>query len=341
MAAIQLLGLFHEATPTAETIDQLRRLGVSDEKITVMSSIPYHPEILGRPRVRGQVGFFALLGAVFGILVGLFLTAGIFLLYPLSQGGQPTVPIPPSLIILFEVTMLGTMWAAFFTLLIENRFPIFKAQPYDPRITEGHIGVLAEVDEALADRVEHALTTNGAHHLQRLQAERRVNSRLTTFWVTVIVAIVVLTAGVLLVAYNVVQISFPSQMVDQDSIGYGQGPRLAAPAEAVPIQGPALIAGQPATEAGPATADSLQRGQVLFDTHCALCHGQGGAGNGTLNGFFSPKSADLTSDKVQSLSDAEMFLVITQGRGIMPGLAENLSPAERWNVIHYVRSLKK
>jgi mono/diheme cytochrome c family protein len=341
MATIQVLGLLHEATPTAETLDQLRRLGVPDEKITVISSIPYRSEILGRPRVRGQVGFFALLGAVAGILVGLFLTAGIFLLYPLNQGGQPIVPIPPSLIVLFELTMLGAMWATFLSLLIENRFPIFKAQPYDPRITEGHIGVLAEVDAALADQVEQALTTNGAHHLQRVQADRQSGTRLTLFWVTVMAAVVLLTVGVLLAAYNVVPISLPSQMVDQDSIGYEQGPRLAASAEAIPIQGPVLIAGQPATEPVPLTADSRQRGQVLFDTHCALCHGQSGMGNGPLNGFFSPKPADLTGSRVQSLPDAELFLIITQGRGVMPSLAENLSPVERWDVINYVRSLKK
>jgi hypothetical protein len=128
-----LLGLFHEATPTADTIDQVRALGISDDSITVMSGMPYRPEILGRPRYRGRVGRLALLGALLGLLLGLFLTVGIWLLYPLVQGGQPIIPIPPTLIILFEATMLGTMWAAFFSLLLENRFPIFKSQLYDPR----------------------------------------------------------------------------------------------------------------------------------------------------------------------------------------------------------------
>src|SRR5512146_71835 len=102
MADYQLLWLFHEATPTAQTIDQLRQLGIPDQQMTVLSSMPYSAQMLGRPRPRGQVGIFALGGAVAGLGLGLFLTAGTFLLYPLEVGGQPIVPIPPSLIIIFE-----------------------------------------------------------------------------------------------------------------------------------------------------------------------------------------------------------------------------------------------
>jgi high-affinity iron transporter len=80
---------------------------------------------------------------------------------------------------------------------------------------------------------------------------------------------------------------------------------------------------------------------VLFNTNCALCHGPEGTGNGPLSGFFSPKPADLTGDRVQSLTNAELFLIITQGRGLMPSLAENLSAGERWDVINHVRTLKK
>jgi mono/diheme cytochrome c family protein len=307
-----------------------------------MSSMPYRAEMLGRRRARASVGRIALLGAVLGLLTGLFLSVGIFLLYPLSQGGQPIVPVPPSLIILFETTMLGTMWATFFGLLIVNKFPIFKPQIYDPRITEGHIGVLAEVDGALADQVEHTLAANGAHHLHRQVVNQRSRDpSFRLFWGGTAASIVALTAVVLLIAYDLLKISFPSNMVNQDSTAYEQGPRLAAPADAVPIQGPVLIAGQPASEPIPATDNSLQRGQVLFNTNCALCHGPEGTGNGPLSGFFSPKPADLTGDRVQSLTNAELFLIITQGRGLMPSLAENLSAGERWDVINHVRTLKK
>ena len=341
MAVIQLLGLFHEATPTADTLDQLRKLGVSDEKITVMSSMPYRAEMLGRPRPRGRLGLVALLGAGLGVVTGIFLTAGIFLLYPLYQGGQPLIPIPPSLIILFEVTMLGTMWATFFGFVLGNRFPILKPQLYDPRITEGHIGVLTEVDQGLADQVETILTANGAHHMLRQEAGPQADPGHRKFWTAVIAALVAAGATLLVLTYEVIKIPFPTQMDHQDSVAYEQGPRLAAPAEAVPVQGPVLIADQPASEPAAADAASLQRGQVLFNVDCALCHGQDGSGTGPLGDRFAPRPADLTSDDVQKLSAAEIFMVISQGQGVMPSLAENLVPAERWDVVNHVRSLKK
>jgi mono/diheme cytochrome c family protein len=156
-----------------------------------------------------------------------------------------------------------------------------------------------------------------------------------------IAALLAAGAILLLFTYEVIKIPFPTQMDDQDSVAYGQGPRLAAPAEAVPVQGPVLIADQPASEPLAADAASLQRGQVLFDVDCALCHGQDGTGMGPISQYFAPRPADLTGDKVQGLSVAEIFMVITQGQGVMPSLAENLEPARRWDVVNYVRSLKK
>jgi mono/diheme cytochrome c family protein len=341
MATIQVLGLFHEAESTAGTLEALHELGVPDQRITVMSGMPYRAEMLGRPRPRVPLNRIALAGAGLGVLTAAFLTVGIFLLYPLHQGGQPLVPIPPSLIVFFEVTMLGTMWATFFGLLLGNRFPVFKTPLYDPRITEGHVGVLADVDEALADRAYELLESNGAHHMHRVEADPAPDHRFRLFWGSVLGAIAVLGIVLLLLVYDVISIPFPSNMVHQDSVGYEQGPRLAAPSRAVPVQGPVLIADEPASEPVPAMADSLQRGQVLFGIDCVVCHGADGTGTGTLSGFFNPKPADLSGENTVHLPDAEIFLAITQGRGVMPSLGENLSPVQRWDVINYVRSLQK
>jgi mono/diheme cytochrome c family protein len=110
----------------------------------------------------------------------------------------------------------------------------------------------------------------------------------------------------------------------------------------VPVQGPELIAGQPATEPLAATTASVQRGHVLFDINCAICHGATGLGDGKVGAFFAPtKPANLTSAAVQSLSANQVFVIITQGAGLMPPLAENLTAAERWDVINYFHTLAK
>lgn len=339
MADIEMLGLFHEATPTADTIDQLRNIGIPDDRITVMSGIPYRAEMLGRPRSKRKVGLIALLGAVLGLAAGLFLTVGIFLLYPLVQGGQPIVPIPPTLIVLFETTMLGAMWAAFFGLLGENRFPVFKARLYDPRITEGHIGVRVRADESLERQIKDVLEDNGAHHLRREVIDEFPDYRLNLLWGGILGALVILVVITLLFSYDVTKIHLPTNMEEQASIAHLQGPRLAAPAEAVPLQGPVLIEGQPASEPVPPSPDSLQRGEVMFGITCAVCHGQKGDGESPLSGFFSPDPPDLSEERIQKMSDNELYLIVTQGRGIMPSMAENLDRTERWDVINYLRTL--
>lgn len=341
MAELLLLGLFHEATPTADTIDELRKLGVPDEEITVMSGIPYQPEMLGRRYTYERLIPTALIGALGGFLTGIFLTVGTPLLYSISVGGQPIVPIPPSLIILFELTMLGTMLATFAGILAESRFPTMGREAYDLRITEGHIGLLLRIDERLADQAEDILKAHSAHHLQRLETHQPVSRRSWARWALITAFLFVPTAVVLLFAYAVIALPVPDQMAEQISIDYEQGPRLAAPSAAIPVQGPALLADQPASAPIPASSISIQRGHILFDIICAMCHGQDGAGNGLLSHYFSPAPANLTTDTAQRLSDAEIFLLITQGRAPMPSLAENLNPGERWDVINYVRTLKK
>jgi mono/diheme cytochrome c family protein len=341
MANRSVLGLFHEATSTADTIDRLRELGVPEDAITVMSGVPYTAEMLGRRPVYERLAPIALIGAVGGFLAALFLTVITPHLYKIPVGGQPLVPGPPTIIIVFEFTMLGTLLATFGGLLAEIAFPSVGRHDYDHRITEGHIGVLAVVDEALVEQVQSALEETGAHHLKIAEADpppgRRTWQRLALVGGFAVVPTVI---G-LLFAYSVLVIPLPNQMVNQASLAYEQGPRMAAPLAAVPVQGPVLVAGQPASEPVPATADSVQRGGVLFSVICAMCHGQEGGGNGRLSGYFTPPPADLTSDRVQALSDQQIFLVLTNGWGLMPSMDENLAPVDRWDVVNYVRTLKR
>jgi mono/diheme cytochrome c family protein len=340
MAESFLLGLFHEATPTAETLEQLAALGIEDRNITVMSDVPYRPEVLGRRPTYERLFITALIGALGGLLTGLFLTVGTPLLTPVHVGGQPVVPIPPSLIIIFELTMLGTMLATFAGLIAETRFPTFGRNVYDHRITEGHIGILVQVDDALVEQAEAILRANGAHHMQRQPAKEHPRRRPWARLGVVVLILLIPAAVVLLLAYSVISIPIPSQMVDQASVAYEMGPRLAAPAEAVPMQGAALIGDAPASQPVPASAESVARGKALFGINCRMCHGEGGKGDGPLSSLFTPSPADLTGPVETNLSDSQIFMVITQGRGPMPPMAENLSPADRWDVINYVRSLE-
>jgi mono/diheme cytochrome c family protein len=341
MADLHLLGLFNNVDSAAEAIEKLHKQGVSDDNMTVISGIPYKPAALGRPHFHSRVSLISLGGAVLGLLGAAVLSIGLFLLYPLSVGGQPLVPIPPSLIVFFEVSMLGTMWAAFFGLLLLNGLPAFKQEPYDARITAGYIGVQVAGSNQQANLFEKMLVDAGAVEVKHQAIAPAIDKKFRLFWGGAAAALTVGLVVLLLFVYDVIKIPFPSNMVDQDSFGFEQGPRLAAPAAAVPVQGPDLIAGHPASRPVDSGADSIARGKEFFSLTCEMCHGTGGQGNGRIAPFFKPKPVDLTGSTAQALSDDDLFITITNGFGVMPSMAESLGVSERWDVINYVRSLKK
>ena len=50
--------------------------------------------------------------------------------------------LPTSFVIFFELTMLGLLISTFIGVFVETISPSYGPQGYDPRITDGHIGIL-------------------------------------------------------------------------------------------------------------------------------------------------------------------------------------------------------
>lgn len=149
----------------------------------------------------------------------------------------------------------------------------------------------------------------------------------------------------LLFSYDVIKINWTSNMEDQAIVDYQQGPRKSAPVDSVRFDGPSI----PKTGEMPVnsvTADtlSLNRGRTLYDRNCALCHGDGGRGDGPITRFWKPEMrlpADLTDARIGAMADGAIYLTISQGYGAMPPLNENLDVRERWDVVNYMRTLGK
>ena len=76
-----------------------------------------------------------------------------------------------------------------------------------------------------------------------------------------------------------------------------------------------------------------------FDAHCAGCHGS--TGRADVEKGKALKAADLTSDKVQSKTDAELFRKISGGvpGTAMPAFGKTHKPAEIWQTILFLRQL--
>jgi len=80
-----------------------------------------------------------------------------------------------------------------------------------------------------------------------------------------------------------------------------------------------------------------ERGQTIFNSKCALCHGSDGSGNGPAAASLNPSPADFNSSSFwQNMSNAKIADTINSGHGSMPAL--NLSSGDINAVISYMRA---
>jgi mono/diheme cytochrome c family protein len=91
-----------------------------------------------------------------------------------------------------------------------------------------------------------------------------------------------------------------------------------------------------------ANDESLARGEEIYITHCATCHGDYGNGDGPGGASLDPAPAPIAHTS-QMMSDAYLFWRITEGgipfeTGMLP-YRDILDEQGRWDVINYVRAL--
>jgi len=165
------LAQFSDIDPAVEAIDRLRQHGVKDDQMNVISGIPLTEQILGRPRVWSNVPRLALGGAVMGMLFGIFLAAGITNLYPLKIGRQGLVNGAPTVVLIFEMTMLGLLASTFIGVFLDSRFPSYRPKEYIPEISDGKIVIMYSVPEEKESEVSDVLNSLGAETIT--PAERR------------------------------------------------------------------------------------------------------------------------------------------------------------------------
>jgi hypothetical protein len=85
-------------------------------------------------------------------------------------GGQALMPIPPGLIIMFEMTMLFALLATFLGVFLESYFPNYRRMDYVPEISDGKIGVFFRVPSDDQQKFTDALSALGAESVQPTEA---------------------------------------------------------------------------------------------------------------------------------------------------------------------------
>jgi mono/diheme cytochrome c family protein len=90
------------------------------------------------------------------------------------------------------------------------------------------------------------------------------------------------------------------------------------------------------------TPESQARVKKMWGYECSMCHGNNGDGKGDVVAAMKLTMKDYTDPAaLKDISDGEMFYIIKNGKGQMPGEGERAKPDEVWNMVIYIRSMAK
>ena len=90
------------------------------------------------------------------------------------------------------------------------------------------------------------------------------------------------------------------------------------------------------------TPEMIQRGDERFHIYCVTCHGANADGKGKILEYQYPiPPANFHDERIKNLSDGHMFNAISEGWMNMPPLKAQVSVADRWAIISYIRSIQK
>jgi len=88
-------------------------------------------------------------------------------------------------------------------------------------------------------------------------------------------------------------------------------------------------------------AEATAAGKKTYTIYCVACHGEKGKGDGLAAAGLNPKPADHSNAKFQGQTDGVIYWKLTTGRAPMAGYAKMLTDDQRWQLVNYMRTLKK
>ena len=157
-----MLGLFTQAEATASATEALEQAGYSNENFEILTGAPYPEGSFGEREAKHKLYVYPFVGALLGFSVAMLLTGATQAAYPLVTGGKPILSLPAMIIIGYEGTMLGAILFTVLGIFFESRLPNLRAGIYDPRITEGYLGITVEVPEDRVNAVDQLFRRAGA-----------------------------------------------------------------------------------------------------------------------------------------------------------------------------------
>jgi mono/diheme cytochrome c family protein len=88
-------------------------------------------------------------------------------------------------------------------------------------------------------------------------------------------------------------------------------------------------------------ASRLERGQQRYQIFCSTCHGPLGDGQTRVaDAMQLRRPPSLHEPRLVAVPPGELYTVITEGFGLMPSYAAQLTLEDRWAVVAYVQALQ-
>ena len=162
-----LYALYADAETAQRAVDALQaassELKFDQKQIVIISGEPHEGYDFADSHITSYPYRWAVLGAAVGGTCGYLLTTLTQKAYPIVTGGMPITPGWTNGIIVYEMTMLGAILTALFTLLYGAGLPNFKEVIKDPEIWLGKILVgVADPPENSQPALEEYLLQAGA-----------------------------------------------------------------------------------------------------------------------------------------------------------------------------------
>jgi molybdopterin-containing oxidoreductase family membrane subunit len=146
-AGTVVLGRFDGVEAAAAGSAALRALPLSPDRITTLSSVPLPSGAVSEDRGTLRFPWGVLAGWLLGAAAGAALSVLTYLDYPLITGGKTIVSVPPTLIVTYELAMLGALLATVAGGFFSMRLLPFRRsrRVSDPAIHDGRIVLCAAV----------------------------------------------------------------------------------------------------------------------------------------------------------------------------------------------------
>lgn len=97
----------------------------------------------------------------------------------------------------------------------------------------------------------------------------------------------------------------------------------------------------------PISEEGLAQGKELYNIYCGICHGEKGDGLGYIvneeenpNVKYPAAPANFIAGDLLGASNGRYYHAIMYGKNVMGAYKDKLSYEERWQVIHWIRSLQ-